>query len=107
MNPGKVPLLTSGAVRMGIRTATILIALADLAIWLAVGAISLFSGSDPATHGLDIAEGLAVTALFCATGAPALVLAVTGRAPRLALALSIVFPAAFAALFIAVVLALP
>jgi hypothetical protein len=92
--------------RMSIRAVAILVALLDHAIWLAVGAVTFFSGSDPATKSLDNLAGLAVTALFLATGAPALMLAATGRAPRLALTLSIVFPAAFAVLFIVAIFAL-
>jgi hypothetical protein len=91
---------------MSIRVVTILIALVDLAAWLVAGAVTFFSGSDPATKGLDNIAGLAVTVVYLATGAPALMLALTGRAPRLALTLSIVFPAAFAVLFVVAILAL-
>ncbi|HEV8552284.1 MAG TPA: hypothetical protein VGR65_02710 [Casimicrobiaceae bacterium] len=63
------------------------------------------SGSDAATKGLDEGAGLIVTALFFVTGAPALALAVLCRAPKTALTLALAFPAAFAVLFVAAVIA--
>jgi hypothetical protein len=52
-----------------------------------------------------MAAGLVVTGLFVLTGLPALLLAWRGMKPRLALALALGFPAAFAILFIGVVIA--
>jgi hypothetical protein len=91
---------------MTIRTVTIAVASVDVAGWLVVAAATFLSGSDPATKGLDNAAGLAVTVLLLATGAPALVLALRGRAARLALMLALIFPAALALLFVAAVVAL-
>ncbi|MGA6929977.1 MAG: hypothetical protein WA699_02750 [Pseudolabrys sp.] len=48
---------------------------------------------------------MALTALVLVTGAPALVLALKNRAPRTALTLALAFPATFAVLFIALVVA--
>jgi hypothetical protein len=73
---------------------------------LVLAAIALFaSGSDPATSGLDSAAGAAVVGLYAVTALPALLLAYFRRAPRTALMLALAFPAVFAALFIAVVIA--
>ena len=63
-----------------------------------------FSEPDPATMGLDVAAGWTVTILFLVTGAPAFVLALLGRWPRVALALALAFPAGFVALFVAAVI---
>ncbi len=90
---------------MNIRTVTIAVASVDVVGWLLVAVATFLSGSDPATKGLDNAAGLAVTALLLATGLPALVLALTGRAPRLALTLALAFPVVFAVLFVGAVVA--
>jgi hypothetical protein len=90
---------------MSIRTAAIVIGLLDAAVWVVLAFMTLLSGSDPATKGLDIGAGAIVTALFLATSAPALVLAWVGRAPRTALVLALAFPVAFVLLFVAVVIA--
>jgi hypothetical protein len=63
------------------------------------------SGSDAATKGLDQGAGLVVTALFLVTGAPALALALLGRAPVAALIFALAFPIAFAVAFVAAVIA--
>ena len=90
---------------MNLRTATIIVGLVDAAGWAFVAFATFTSGSDAATKGLDEGAGLIVTALFLVTGAPALALALLGRAPTTALTLALAFPAAFAALFVAVVIA--
>jgi hypothetical protein len=90
---------------MPLRLATLIISLLDLAAWIFNCSVTFLSGSDQATKGLDNAAGLAVTALYLVTGAPALVLVLKGRAPKTALALALAFPAAFAVLFIALVIA--
>ena len=91
--------------RMNLRRATFIVAAIDFAAWAFVALAAYFSGSDPATKGLDEAAGLLVTALFLVTGAPALALTLLGRAPATALALAIAFPAALAVAFIVAVLA--
>ena len=90
---------------MTLRVATLIIGALDAAAWLLICAGTFWSQSDPATKGLDNGAGAVVTALFLLTGAPALWLAWRKRAPRLALALSLGFPAAFAGLFIVAVVA--
>lgn len=87
------------------RVATVIIALMDTLIWLAVAAGMFLSQSDPATKGLDMMAGVLVTALYLLTGLPALVLAWRAAKPRLALALAIAFPAAFAILFVGAIIA--
>jgi hypothetical protein len=83
---------------MTVRWAALVIAGLDTLAWLAITIAMIFSGSDQATRGLDQLAGLAVTLVFLLTGAPALILAWRNRAPRLALVLSLSFPAAFAVL---------
>jgi hypothetical protein len=90
---------------MNLRTATIIVGLVDAAAWAFVAFATFTSGSDAATKGLDEGAGLIVTALFLLTGAPALVLALWRRAPTTALTLALAFPVAFAALFVAAVVA--
>ena len=89
---------------MKLRNATIIVCLVDAAVWIFVAFATFMSGSDAATKGLEEAAGLIVTALFLVTGAPALALALLGRAPITALVLALAFPVAFAALFVAAVM---
>ena len=90
---------------MTLRKATVMTCLLDAAV-LAVVAFAMFnSASDPATKGLDQAAGYIVTALFLVTAAPAVALVLFGRAPKTALILALAFPAAFAGLFIATIIA--
>jgi hypothetical protein len=74
------------------RTATVIVALFDIAVWLFVAVATFLSGSDPATRGLDDTAGLATTVLLLATGLPALLLALADLAPRFALILALAFP---------------
>ena len=90
---------------MTLRKASVVVCLLDAAVWALVAFAKFNSGSDPATRGLDEAAGYIVTALFVITAVPALALITFGRAPRIALTLALVFPAAFAALFIAAIIA--
>jgi hypothetical protein len=90
---------------MNRRTATIILCLVDAAAWAFVAFAAFASGSDAATKGLDQGAGLIVTALFLVTGAPALALALLGRAPITALTLALAFPVAIAAVFVAAVIA--
>ena len=92
---------------MNRRNVTLAVGAIDAIVWAAIAVAALMARSDPATKGLDEATGWAVTALFLITGMPAIVLAWRRRAPATALVLALAFPAAFAALFIAVLLALP
>lgn len=84
---------------MTARAAALMLGALDAAGWLLICAGTFFSQSDQATKGLDHVAGLVVTALFLLTGVPALALAGRNRAPRLALALSLGFPAGFVLLF--------
>jgi len=92
---------------MRARWAAFVLALLDTAAWLLIAGAMLLSTSDPATRGLDQFAALVVSALYFVSGAPALLLAWKSRAPRVALALALVFPAAIAALLIAAVVMLP
>ena len=92
-------------IQMNRRTATIIVCLVDAAAWAFVAFATFTSESDAATKGLDQGAGLIVTALFLVTGAPALALALLGRAPIAALTLALAFPVAFAAAFIAAIIA--
>jgi hypothetical protein len=90
---------------MTVRLATIIVSLLDFVAWIFTASATFLSGSDQATKGLDNVAGMAVTALVLVTGAPALVLALKGRASKTALTLALAFPATFAVLFIALVVA--
>jgi hypothetical protein len=90
---------------MTLRFATIIVSLLDLVAWVLAASATFLSGSDQATKGLDNVAGMAVPALVLVTGAPALVLALKQRAPKIALTLALAFPATFAVLFIAIVVA--
>ena len=86
---------------------TLILCAADLAIWAVIAMLALFSRSDPATRGLDLAAFGAVTMLFLATALPAFLMARARRSPALALALALAFPAAFLILLGLIVVALP
>jgi len=60
------------------RTATILICALGALVWLLFAYATFFSGSDPATRGLDVIAGVLMSALFAATIAHRLSL--SGRA---------------------------
>jgi hypothetical protein len=90
---------------MTLRKTTAVVCLLDAALWVFVAFAMFSSEADPATSGLDQAAGYIVTALFLITTAPALALTVFGRAPKTAFALALIFPGAFAALFIAAIAA--
>jgi hypothetical protein len=79
------------SVRMRFRAVTVGVCVLDTIAWLLVAFATFFSGSDPATKGLDQAAGVGVTALFAITarrlGAHGL-----RRAPRAALVLAPAFP---------------
>lgn len=87
------------------RIAALIIGLLDAALWAVIAASMFLSLSDPATRGLDALAGWLVTGLFLVTGLPALLLAWRNTKPGLALALAIVFPAAFALLFVGAIVA--
>ena len=77
----------------------------DTLAWAGVALATFWSGSDPATEGLDQAAGVAVTALFVLTSVPAVVLIRLHRAPRAALALALAFPALLGLLLVAAIVA--
>ena len=91
---------------MSARTAALIVGTLDAIVWALVAAATFLSGADAATKGLDTIAGLAVTALFAATGLPALILAWREQWPRVALGLSLAFPLAFVAAFAVVVASL-
>ena len=63
------------------------------------------SQSDQATAGFDDAAGIIITVLFAITVVPAFALVLTRKLPRTALTLALAFPAIFAILFVAVIIA--
>jgi hypothetical protein len=91
--------------RMTVRSAAIVASCFAAALWSLAAVALFFSGSDPAAKGLDVAAGVVVTAVYLVTGAPAFVLALIGRSPRMALSLALAFPAACLLLYLAAVLA--
>ena len=90
---------------MKLRTATLVVCVVDFVGWCVIAFASFMSRSDAATRGLDQAAGMFVTGLYLVTGALAVALVVSRRAPRTALALALAFPAALAAAFVAAVIA--
>jgi hypothetical protein len=88
-----------------LRMAAIVLGAADC-VFAAVVAIALFgSGSDPATKGLNVAAGWLAVILLLVSGLPGLLLALPGRYPKIALALTLIFPVGFVLLLIAAVIA--
>jgi hypothetical protein len=87
---------------MNIRNVALAVVLLDTLAWAAAAFAYFFSGSDPATKGLDTGAGIVVTALFLITAVPSLILSLLRIAPKAALALALGFPAIFAVLFAAV-----
>jgi hypothetical protein len=106
-----VAALYAAALRMSVkgaqrpRTFTITLCALDTMAWALVVFASFWSGSDPATKGLDWAAGVLVTVLFMLSGAPALALTGFRRAPRTALTLALAFPAVLALLLVAAIVA--
>jgi hypothetical protein len=88
------------------RRLTLVVCALGLAGWAIIACYLLFSGSDPATAGLDMAALAAVTALFALTTFPAILLGRGGRFPNAALALALAFPLAFLLLFALIVASL-
>ena len=72
-----------------------MIAVLDAIGWSLAAFNLLMIDGDPATQGLDKLGGYSITVLFVLTGLPALALAITNRAPRVALGLALAFPAVF------------
>jgi hypothetical protein len=77
-----------------------IVGVVDAGAWLFLFVTYHWSDGDPATRGFDEAAAWIATILFAVAGAPALVLAVRGRAPRPALLLALGFPAVFALLLL-------
>ena len=90
---------------MRLRMAALIVAALDTVGWTLVAVNTFLSQSDPATKGLDQAAGYAVTLLLVLIVAPALIFAWRQRSTRLSLTLVLAFPAVFALLFVAVVIA--
>jgi hypothetical protein len=90
---------------MSARVAATVIGILDCLAAAVLAVAFLNSGSDPATKGFDIAAGWITIILLVLTAVPALVLSFVRRAPRIALAFALGFPASFALLFIAVAIA--
>lgn len=92
---------------MTIRLTAMIIAVLD-AVGFGLAAFNLLiTDGDPATQGLDQLGGIGITILFVLTGLPALLLAITSRAPRMALGLALAFPAVVLALLVALELVSP
>lgn len=89
------------------RRATLILTAIDVAIGAALVIVLLLSGADPATRGLDLAAAAGLTALLAFTALPAFLLARARRAPDLALACALGFPAAFLLAFAAILVLLP
>ena len=87
---------------MRVRAVTITLTAVDSVAAAALVVIFfLFSGSDPATRGFDIAGAW----LIALAGLPALLLAFMRRAPRTALVFALTFPVGFVLVYIAAVIA--
>ena len=86
------------------RLTTIIVCILDAIGWAFIAQKMLLSESDPATMGLDVMAGWAVTIIFLLTAVPAFVLALKRRAPKSALALALAFPVALGALVVALFL---
>ena len=80
---------------MNMRIATVVLCVFDAVMWVALAYLLFDSGVEAEALGLNV-YGWVVTGLFLLTGP--LALAIKGRSPRIALALALVFPSAFAAL---------
>ncbi len=89
------------------RLVTWIVALVDTAVFLFAASVTLFSGSDAATKGLDNAAGWGIVALFAVTVAPALILLWRGKAPRTALTLVLAPPLVIVAALAVIVATLP
>ena len=88
-----------------VRVVTVIVCILDMIGWL-LGANAYFvSQSDQATAGFDDAAGVIITILFAITVVPAFALVLTGKLPRTALTLALAFPAIFAILFVAAIIA--
>jgi hypothetical protein len=94
------------APRRSTRVAAGIIGAFDAIAWLLLLVRYFRSDSNPTTANLDATVAWVTTILFAFTGAPALLLAIGGRAPRVALLLSLAFPTVFVALLVAVAYAL-
>jgi hypothetical protein len=87
------------------RALTIACCLLGAFVTVVVAVSTLGRIAEPATHGFDLVAGYAVIALFVLTSVPAAGLSWRSRSPKVALALSLAFPAVFALLFVAAILA--
>ncbi|MGL4287515.1 MAG: hypothetical protein ACRCVA_14305 [Phreatobacter sp.] len=85
---------------MRLRGAVLAIGAVEALFLLVVAANGLLSRSDPATRGLDVAAGVFAFGVFAVSALPALVLAIKGRALRLALGLTLLPFAALGAVIL-------
>lgn len=86
------------------RIAALVVAALDSAIWAVLALVTFFSGSDPASKGLDVLAGTVITLLFLLTAGVSLLLIWRRKASGIALLLALAFPllmVAFAAAVIA------
>jgi amino acid transporter len=89
-----------------LRRAAIILCVADTAAVCLLAAVLLFSGSDPATSGLDMLAGLAILGLLALTVLPAALLLWRRKSEKLAFALSLALPVLVVALVIAAAIAI-
>ena len=90
---------------MTVRVVTVIVCILDVVGWLLTAIAYFVSQSDQATAGFDDAVGMIITVLFAITVVPAFALVLTRKLPRTALTLALAFPAIFAILFVAVIIA--
>lgn len=83
---------------MALRIIVFIIAGAEALIWLAV-VYGATQDSDPMGEGMAMALAVMATGLFALTGLPALILAIRGKALKVALALSLVLLAIIVSFF--------
>jgi hypothetical protein len=86
------------------RITTIILSILDIAVAIVIAYKLLGSESDPATMGLDVGAGWAVTILCLITALPAVFLALKTQRGKTALALALAFPVGLGALIGAVLI---
>ncbi len=82
---------------LSLRHIVLAMGLLETAVWALLVYNGLFSGSDPATRGIDHDVAILATGIFASTAAPALLLAVSRKWLRLAFALALAPPASLVA----------
>ena len=90
---------------MTVRVVTVIVCILDT-IGSLLGATAYFvSQSDQAMAGFDEVAGVIIAVLSAVTVVPAFALVLTRKLPTTALTLALTFPAIFAILFVAVIIA--